>query len=76
MKLKSPMERYRDRQQSGETISPSLAIKAMCWQCKGGQGSAIEWDAEIRAEIRDCGYGPTSVVPCPLWEFRPYRSKR
>ena len=70
----NPAQRLRARQQAGETVSPSLAIKAMCWHCMGG--TADKWDSDTRACIRDCSSGPDSSTPCPLWEFRPYRGKQ
>jgi hypothetical protein len=69
----NPMQRIRNRREDGQTISPSLAIKAKCWECMGG--AADEWDADTRSNIRDCSASPDSSMSCSLWEFRPYQVK-
>ena len=69
----NPMQRIRHRREDGQTISPSLAIKAKCWDCMGG--AADEWDADTRSNIRDCTASPDSSQPCSLWAFRPYQPK-
>ena len=73
---RNPMQRFNDKMEKGENPGPSLAIKAMCWQCMGGDDSANNPDAEIVSAIRNCTFKPGDFLGCPLWEFRPYRGKK
>lgn len=58
---------------NAEKQTRSGAIKAMCAHCMGCTIEATEQG--FRSSIRDCSSGPTSAAPCPLWKFRPFRSK-
>lgn len=44
--------------------SRSLAIRAKCWDCSGGDA-----DPGVRARVRDC---PSKT--CPLWPLRPWQN--
>ena len=44
------------------------AIDLFCVTCMGGQDNP-----GCQALVRDCTCGPTSVLPRPLYQYRPYR---
>ena len=44
------------------------AIDLWCTQCMGG-----EKESGIRTLIRDCTCGPESALPCPFYDYRPYK---
>ena len=56
-KPRTPTERWQDKD------TRATAIAAFCYQCMG----------ESRTEIRNCTAGPDSILPCPLWNWRPYK---
>ena len=63
-KPRNPAQRWQDQD------TRKTAIDAMCWQCMGGSAEAAEG---AMAAIRKCTAGPESQVPCPLWNWRPYK---
>lgn len=68
----NPAQKIANLRAAGAKISISKAVKAKCWECKGG--TATEWDPDIKKNIRDCTAKPGAKAECSLWEFRPYQN--
>ena len=79
-KMREALERKRAEGAPAPTSNPftrftrrdtrKSAINAFCWQCMGGQPESSEGATAL---IRNCGAGPDTDNPCPLWNWRPYQ---
>lgn len=61
---KNPLQKWR------ENDTRKSAIEASCWLCMGGTDDYAEG---VRGLIRECSCGPDSGLPCPNWNWRPYK---
>lgn len=61
---RNPAQKWRDKD------TRATAINAKCWDCMGG---SVDHSAGVRNNIATCTSGPGATVPCPLYEWRPYK---
>lgn len=62
---KSPWEKWLENPKSLRAC-----VNAMCYQCMGGGH-----DPGTIGAIRNCTANKEAIVPCPLWQVRPYQEK-
>ena len=65
IQILNPWEKW----QSAEKSTRKLAIDAFCFQCMGGHDDPTG----VRGMVKDCTCGPESTLPCPLFDWRPYK---
>jgi len=63
-KPRNPMQRWKEKD------TRKTAVEAFCWGCMGGTEESADG---AMAEIRNCTASPDSILPCPLWKWRPYK---
>ncbi len=54
--------------------TPGRAIKAMCFQCMGGTINRLP-DPNWKEAIRNCPSNGIDAAECPLYRYRPYKTK-